>query len=288
MRDALEKLQLNDASLKFEPEVSQALGFGFRCGFLGLLHLEIVQERLEREFDMDLITTAPTVVYEVVLKNGEKIEVENPSKLPEISTIETILEPIITATILVPQEYVGNVMTLCNQKRGVQVNMQYMGRQVMLTYDLPMNEVVMDFFDKLKSTSRGYASLDYHFKEFQQSDLIKLDIMVNGEKVDALSLIVHRQSAVHRGRELAAKMRELIPRQMFDIAVQAAIGSQIIARENVKALRKNVLAKCYGGDITRKKKLLEKQKAGKRRMKQVGNVEIPQSAFLAILQVSDK
>ncbi len=279
LRDALEKLQLNDASLKFEPEVSQALGFGFRCGFLGLLHLEIVQERLEREFDMDLITTAPTVVYEVVLKNGEKIEVENPSKLPEISTIETIL---------VPQEYVGNVMTLCNQKRGVQVNMQYMGRQVMLTYDLPMNEVVMDFFDKLKSTSRGYASLDYHFKEFQPSDLIKLDIMVNGEKVDALSLIVHRQSSVHRGRELASKMRELIPRQMFDIAVQAAIGSQIIARENVKALRKNVLAKCYGGDITRKKKLLEKQKAGKRRMKQVGNVEIPQSAFLAILQVSDK
>jgi GTP-binding protein LepA len=288
LRDALDKLQLNDAALQFEPEVSQALGFGFRCGFLGLLHLEIVQERLEREFDMDLITTAPTVIYQILMKDGEVIEVENPSRLPDLSKIEEIREPIITATILVPQEYVGSVITLCTQKRGVQCNMQYMGRQVMLTYEMPMNEVVMDFFDKLKSTSRGYASLDYEFKEFQVADLVKLDILVNSEKVDALSLIVHRASSIYRGRALAAKMRELIPRQMFDIAIQAAIGSHIIARETVKALRKNVLAKCYGGDITRKKKLLEKQKAGKKRMKQVGNVEIPQTAFLAILQVGDK
>ncbi len=288
LRDALEKLRLNDASLQFEPEVSQALGFGFRCGFLGLLHMEIVQERLEREYDMDLITTAPTVVYQVVLRNGEVIEIENPSRLPELSKIEEIREPIISTTILVPEAYLGNVMTLCNQKRGVQTNMQYMGRQVMLNYDMPMNEVVMDFFDRLKSATRGYASLDYEFKEFRAADLVKLDILVNSDRVDALSLIVHRATSQYRGRELAAKMRELIPRQMFDVAIQAAIGAQIIARENVKALRKNVLAKCYGGDITRKRKLLEKQKAGKKRMKQVGNVEIPQEAFLAILQVGDK
>ena len=288
LRDALEKLHLNDSSLRYEPETSQALGFGFRCGFLGLLHMDIVQERLEREYDMDLITTAPTVVYQILMRDASVVEIENPSKMPDPSRIEEIREPIITATILMPQEYVGPVMTLCNNKRGAQRNMQYMGRQVMLTYELPLNEVVMDFFDKLKSVSRGYASLDYDFKEFRAADLVKLDILINGERVDALSLIVHRANSQYRGRELASRMRELIPRQMFDVAVQAAIGSHIIARESVKALRKNVLAKCYGGDISRKRKLLEKQKAGKKRMKQIGTVEIPQEAFLAILRVDNK
>lgn len=288
LRSALEKLRLNDSSLHFEPETSQALGFGFRCGFLGLLHMDIVQERLEREYDMDLITTAPTVVYQILLRDGSVIEIDNPSKIPDLSKIAEIREPIITTTILVPEEFVGAVITLCVSKRGIQKNMQYMGRQVMLTYEMPLNEVVMDFFDRLKSTSRGYASLDYEFLEFRTSDLVKIDVLINGDRVDALSLIVHRASSQYRGRELVQKMRQLIPRQMFDIAVQAAVGAHIIARETVKALRKNVLAKCYGGDITRKRKLLEKQKAGKKRMKRVGNVEIPQEAFLAILQIDNK
>lgn len=287
LRTALEKLSLNDASLLFEPENSTALGFGFRCGFLGLLHMEIVQERLEREYDMDLITTAPTVVYELLLKSGEVVQIENPSRLPELSRVEETREPVINVNLLMPQDYVGPVMTLCNNKRGLQKNMQYMGRQVMLSYEMPLNEVVLDFFDKLKSVSRGYASMDYEFLEFRAADLVKLDIMVNGERVDALSMIVHRGNSVRRGREVAAKMRELIPRQMFDVAIQASIGANIIARETVKAMRKNVIAKCYGGDVSRKRKLLDKQKEGKKRMKQVGNVEIPQEAFLAILRIED-
>ena len=287
LRDSLEKLQLNDASLHFEPEVSQALGFGFRCGFLGLLHMEIVQERLEREFDQDLITTAPSVVYEVQKADGEVIQVENPSKMPDQGRIQEIREPIVTVHLYMPQDYVGPVMTLANQKRGVQINMQYHGRQVMLTYEMPLGEIVLDFFDKLKSVSRGYASMDYEFKEYRPSDVVKVDILLNGDKVDALSIIVHRSQAQFRGRAVAAKMREIIARQQFDVAIQAAIGANIIARENIKALRKNVLAKCYGGDITRKRKLLEKQKAGKKRMKQIGSVEVPQEAFLAILQVEE-
>lgn len=287
LRDALEKLQLNDAALQFEPEVSQALGFGFRCGFLGLLHMEIVQERLEREFDQDLITTAPSVVYQVVKGDGELIDVENPSKMPDVGRIQEIREPIVTVHLYMPQDYVGPVMTLANQKRGIQMNMQYHGRQVMLTYEMPLGEIVLDFFDKLKSVSRGYASMDYEFLEYRPSDVVKVDILLNGEKVDALSIIVHRTQATYRGRAVVAKMREIISRQMFDVAIQAAIGANIIARETVKAMRKNVLAKCYGGDVSRKRKLLEKQKAGKKRMKQIGSVEVPQEAFLAILQVED-
>ncbi|KJK26183.1 translation elongation factor 4 [Cupriavidus sp. 2MCAB6] len=288
LRESLEKLKLNDASLQYEPEVSQALGFGFRCGFLGLLHMEIVQERLEREFDMDLITTAPTVVYQVQMRDGTMLTVENPAKMPDPSRIENILEPIVTVNLYMPQDYVGSVITLCTQKRGTQINMSYHGKQVQLTYEIPMAEIVMDFFDRLKSVSRGYASMDYEFKEYRAADVVKVDILINGDKVDALSVIVHRSNSQYRGREVVSKMREIIPRQMYDVAIQATIGANIIARENVKALRKNVLAKCYGGDISRKKKLLEKQKAGKKRMKQVGTVEIPQEAFLAILQVGDK
>jgi len=287
LRDSLEKLKLNDSSLHYEPEVSQALGFGFRCGFLGLLHMEIVQERLEREFDQDLITTAPSVVYQVVKADGEVLMVENPSKLPDQSRTEEIREPIVTVRLYMPQEYVGSVMTLANQKRGMQLNMAYHGRQVMLTYDMPLGEIVLDFFDKLKSVSRGYASMDYEFKEYRASDVVKVDILLNGDKVDALSIIVHRSQSQYRARAVVSKMREIIARQMYDVAIQAAIGANIIARETIKAMRKNVLAKCYGGDISRKKKLLEKQKAGKKRMKQIGSVEVPQEAFLAILQVDD-
>jgi GTP-binding protein LepA len=287
LRDALEKLKLNDASLHYEPEVSQALGFGFRCGFLGLLHMEIVQERLEREFDQDLITTAPSVVYQVVKNDGEVIMVENPSKMPDIGKTAEIREPIVTVHLYMPQEYVGVVMTLANQKRGVQMNMAYKGRQVVLTYEMPLAEIVLDFFDKLKSVSRGYASMDYEFKEYRAADVVKVDILLNSEKVDALSIMLHRSQSQYRGRAVVAKMREIISRQMYDVAIQAAIGANIIARETIKALRKNVLAKCYGGDISRKKKLLEKQKAGKKRMKQIGSVEVPQEAFLAILQVED-
>jgi GTP-binding protein LepA len=287
LRDALEKLHLNDASFHYEPETSQALGFGFRCGFLGLLHMDIVQERLEREYGMHLITTAPSVVYEVKLRDGSVEQLSNPSRLPPVENIEEFREPIMSCRIFVPQEYVGPVITLCTEKRGVQTNLHYSARHVVVSYDLPLNEVVLDFFDRLKSMTRGYGSLDYEFKEYRPADMVRLDILVNGERVDALSTMVHREGAQRRGRELVERLRSLIPRQMFDVAVQAAIGGHIIARENVKALRKNVLAKCYGGDVTRKRKLLEKQKEGKKRMKQVGSVEIPQEAFLAVLQRGD-
>ena len=287
LRDALEKLKLNDSSLRYEPEVSQALGFGFRCGFLGLLHMEIVQERLEREFDQDLITTAPSVVYQVELNDGAVLQVENPSKMPDLGRIREIREPIVTVQLYMPQEYVGPVMTLANQKRGNQLNMAYHGRQVMLSYEIPLAEIVLDFFDKLKSVSRGYASMDYAFKEYRAADVVKVDILLNGDRVDALSIIVHRSQSLYRSRAVVAKMRELISRQMYDVAIQAAIGANIIARETIKALRKNVIAKCYGGDVSRKRKLLDKQKAGKKRMKQIGTVEVPQEAFLAILQVDD-
>lgn len=284
-RDALAKLSLNDASLFYEPESSAALGFGFRIGFLGMLHMEIIQERLEREYDLGLITTAPTVIYEVVTTKGETLSVDNPSKLPPVNDIEEIHEPMVEANILVPQEFLGNVITLCVEKRGMQTNMAYHGKQVAVTYELPMAEVVMDFFDRLKSTSRGFASLDYNFKCFQKSDMVRVDILINGERVDALAVITHRDNSQSRGRELVDKLRELIPRQMFDIAIQAAIGNHVVARSTVKQLRKNVIAKCYGGDVSRKKKLLQKQKEGKKRMKQVGNVELPQDAFLAVLKV---
>ena len=280
-----DQLTLNDASLFFEPENSDALGFGFRCGFLGMLHMEIIQERLEREYDIDLITTAPTVIYEVVTKQGETLSVDNPSRLPDIGSIEEMREPIVEANILVPQEHIGNVIALCEEKRGVQKNMHFMTTQVQLTYELPMAEVVMDFFDRIKSASRGFASLDYHFTRFQTANLVRLDVLINGERVDALALIVHKEQAHHKGRQLIEKMKELIPRQMFDIAIQAAIGNQVVSRVTVKALRKNVTAKCYGGDVSRKKKLLQKQKEGKKRMKQLGNVEVPQEAFLAVLKV---